>query len=43
MENYLSYSYYIDWKNPNIIQKAKDLLILDNEVDTVHTISSGMK
>ena len=35
MENYLSYSYYIDWKNPNIIQKAKDLLILDNEVDTV--------
>ena len=35
MENYLSYSYYIDWKNPNIIQKAKDLLILDSEVDTV--------
>ena len=35
MENYLSYSYYIVWNNPNIIQKAKDLLILDNEVDTV--------
>lgn len=35
MKKYLSDSYYIDWKNNNIIQKAKDLLILDNEVDTV--------
>ena len=27
METYLSDSYYIDWKNNNIIQKTKDLLI----------------
>ncbi len=34
-EAYLADTYYIDWKNKNILQKAKGLLVLDQDIKTI--------